>query len=236
MEILHDYQLWASFVSLTVLEVVLAIDNVVFLALAVEHLEKEQRRQARFIGTFLALFFRIAMLFGIVWLSSLDQPWINAFGFNLSVKDTMMLVGGLFLIHKATISIHDTIAGEDKKNYTTKAGSFFNAIMQVVMIDIIFSFDSVITAVGLTKNSYVIIAAMIISMIIMLLSSGFIVQFIKSNITFKVLALAFVMMIGVFLVAEGLGLHLPKGYIYFGIAFSLGVEIINTIVRKKGRL
>lgn len=233
MEWLTDYHLIASFLSLTALEIVLGIDNVVFIALVVGHLPKKEQQRARVSGLILALFFRIAMLFGIVWIISLKEPWLHIFDFDLSGKDLMMLGGGLFLLHKGTNSIHDELTGDTKEEYKAMKGGFYATIMQIVIIDMIFSFDSVITAVGLTEHIYVIIAAMTIAMIVMLVSSGYIADFIATHPTIKMLALSFVMMIGVFLIAEGLGFHVPKGYIYFGMAFSLGVEILNMLVRKK---
>ena len=233
MEWLADYHLWASFLSLTALEIVLGIDNVVFIALVVGHLPEEQRKKARTIGLTLALLMRIVMLFGIVWIISLKQPLFSIMGLSLSGKDLMMLGGGLFLLYKATSGIHDEVTGERKEEYRTFEGNFTSTIMQIVLIDLIFSFDSVITAVGLTEVIFVIIAAMTIAMIVMLVSSGFIADFIATHPTIKMLALSFVMMIGVFLVAEGLGFHVPKGYIYFGMAFSLGVEGLNMLARRR---
>ena len=233
MEFLTEPEIWASFLSLTALEIVLGIDNVVFIALVVGHLPKSQRQRARVIGLMLALFFRIAMLFGIVWIISLKEPCIHLFGLGLSGKDLMMMGGGLFLLHKATTSIHDEVTGDVKTELKEFTGGYSKTIFQIVLIDIIFSFDSVITAVGLTEQIYIIIAAMTIAMVVMLVSSGYIADFIASHPTIKMLALSFVMMIGVFLMAEGLGFHVPKGYIYFGMAFSLGVEILNMLVKKK---
>jgi predicted tellurium resistance membrane protein TerC len=233
MELLTNYALWASFFSLTALEIVLGIDNVVFIALIVSHLPRAQREKARVLGLSLALGMRIAMLFGIVWIIGLKAPWIQIFDLNFSGKDLMMLVGGLFLLHKATSSIHDEVTGDQKTELQEFKGGFASTILQIVFIDLIFSFDSVITAVGLTENIPVIVAAMTVAMIVMLASSGYISSFISKYPTIKMLAMSFVMMIGVLLVAEGFGMHVPKGYIYFGMAFSLGVELLNILVRKK---
>ena len=233
IEVLTDYQLWASFLSLTALEVVLGIDNVVFIALAVGHLPKHEQQKARLYGLGLALIFRIIMLGAIVWIMGLKQPWLNIFGMEFSGKDILMFAGGVFLLYKATTSIHEEVTGEIKAEYKMKTSSFFITILQIVVIDIIFSFDSVMTAIGLTEYIYVIIAAMTVAMIVMLVSSGYIAQFIAKHPTIKMLALSFVMMVGIFLCAEGLGFHVPKGYIYFGMAFSLSVETLNIFVRKK---
>ncbi len=233
MEFLTDYQLWASFLSLTALEIILGIDNIVFIALVVGHLPKEKRDKARYIGLSLALLFRIIMLLGIVWLIGMKEPWFEAFGLELSGKDLMMLGGGLFLLYKATDSIHEEVSDDTKSDLKKFTGGFMGTILQIVVIDLIFSFDSVITAVGITDQVYVIIAAMSVAMAVMLFASGMIADFIAKHPTLKMLALTFVMMIGVFLVAEGLGFHIPKGYIYFGMSFSLGVEMLNIMVRKK---
>lgn len=233
MDSLTDYSIWASFLSLTALEIILGIDNVVFIALLVGHLPKAQREKARVIGLSLALLFRIAMLFGIVWLIGLKEPWLDLFGNEFSGKDLLMLSGGMFLLYKATDSIHNEVTGDKKAAFKTFNGSFFRTIIQIVLIDLVFSFDSVITAVGISEHVWVIIAAMTIAMIVMLISSGFIGSFIETHPTIKMLALSFVMMIGVFLVAEGLGFHVPKVYIYFGMAFSLSVEVLNMMVRKR---
>lgn len=233
MEFLTDYGLIASLLSLTALEIVLGIDNVVFLALVVNHLPPEQRDRARVMGLTLALLFRIAMLFGLVWLIGLTKPLFSLLGTDFSGKSLMLLAGGLFLLYKATDSIHDEVTGDKKEGYKEFKGNFAGTIGQIVLIDLVFSFDSVITAVGITSNIYIIIAAMSIAMVVMLVSSGFITDFIDKHPTIKMLALSFVMMIGMLLVAEGLGLHVPRGYIYFAMAFSVLVETLNMLAKKK---
>lgn len=230
---LFDYSIWASFLSLTALEIILGIDNIVFLALLVGHLPQDKKDRARFIGLGLALFFRIAMLLGIVWIIGLKDPWFSILGKSLSGKDLMLFAGGVFLIYKATDSIHNEVTGDQKEEIKEFKGGVVSTILQIVLIDIVFSFDSVMTAVGITEQVGVIIAAMTVAMFVMLASSGFIADFITQHPTIKMLALSFVMMIGVLLVAEGLGFHVPKGYIYFGMAFSLGVEVLNMLVRRK---
>ncbi len=233
MDFLIDYSVWASFLSLTALEIVLGIDNVIFIALVVAHLPAAERDRARVIGISLAFFFRVAMLFGLVWIIGLKEPLLHLFGLGFSGKDLMLLAGGLFLLYKATDSIHDEATGDKVAEFKDFKGGFASTILQIVLIDIIFSFDSVITAVGVTEVIFVIIAAMTIAMIVMLVSSGFIAKFIDTHPTIKMLALSFLMMIGVFLIAEGLGFHVPKAYIYFAMAFSLGVEGLNMFVRRK---
>lgn len=233
MEFLTDYGLIASLLSLTALEIVLGIDNVVFIALVVGHLPPEQRDKARIIGLTLALIFRIAMLFGLVWLIGLTQPLFSLLGTDFSGKSLMLLAGGLFLLYKATDSIRDEVTGDKKEGYKEFKGAFVGTIGQIVVIDLVFSFDSVVTAVGITSNIYIIITAMSIAMVVMLVSSGFIAEFIDKHPTIKMLALSFIMMIGMLLVAEGLGLHVPRGYIYFAMAFSVLVEVLNMLVKEK---
>lgn len=231
MEFLTDYNVWASFITLSALEIVLGIDNVVFIALAVNHLEEPYRQRARVIGITLAMVMRIALLFSVVWLLGLKEPFLHLGGMAFSGKDLLMLAGGLFLIAKATSSIHEEVAGGTDANYGGVRAGFFYTVIQIIIIDFIFSFDSVITAVGMTTMIGVIIAAMVLAMIVMLFSSRVIADYIAAHPTLKMLALSFVMMIGVFLVAEGLGFHVPKGYIYFGMLFSLSVEALNMMVR-----
>lgn len=233
MELLLDYHLWVSFLTLASLEIILGIDNVVFVALLVGHLPDGQREKARIIGLTLALVMRIGLLMGVAWVIGLKEPILELFGHSFSGKDLLMLVGGGFLIYKATDSVHDEITGDKIEDCKTYTGGMMSVIMQVVFIDIIFSFDSVMTAVGLTESIPVIIAAMTVAMIVMIFSSGFIAGFIERFPTLKILALSFILLIGVFLVAEGFGVHVPKGYIYFAMAFSLGVEVLNLMSRKR---
>ena len=234
MEFFTDPVIIASFLSLTALEIVLGIDNIIFIALLVQHLPENQQKKARNIGIFLALFLRILMLFSIVWIIQLKEPFIELLGQPLSGKDLMMLAGGGFLIYKATSGIHEEITLELKENYSKFKGSLIATIFQIAVVDIVFSFDSIMTAVGITEQTYVIVFAMIISMIVMLVSSGKIAQFIKDYPTLKILALSFVMMIGLLLVADGFGFKVPKGYIYAAMGFSLLVEALN-ITRGKAK-
>lgn len=233
MEWFTDYSFWGALFSLTVLEIVLGIDNIIFIALIVSHLPQVAAKRARIIGLGLALFFRIAMLLGIVWIIGMTKPLVSAFGMSFSGQSLMLLAGGLFLIYTGTASIHQELAGDKDKPYRSFRGSFFGTISQIILIDIVFSFDSVITAVGITKDVYVIIAAMSIAMVVMLALSGYIATFIARHPTLKMLALAFVMMIGFLLVTEAFGTHVPRSYIYFGMAFSLGIEMLNIIVRHR---
>ncbi|SDD82566.1 Membrane protein TerC, possibly involved in tellurium resistance [Kordiimonas lacus] len=228
-----DYHVWVSFLTLTTLEIILGIDNVVFIALLVGHLPEGQRKRARMIGLTLALVMRILLLLGVAWIISLQTPWLTVFGQAFSGKDMLMLLGGGFLLYKGTNSIHDEVTGDYKEEIKAVTGGMAAVILQVVFIDIIFSFDSVMTAVGMTKVIPVIVAAMTVAMLVMMFSSGYIASIIERFPTLKILALSFIMLIGVFLVAEGLGFHVPKGYIYFAMAFSLGVETLNLLRRRR---
>jgi predicted tellurium resistance membrane protein TerC len=231
MDFLLDYNLWVSFLTLASLEIILGVDNVVFIALVVEHLEEKQAKKARTLGLILALVARIILLLGVSWIIGLKEPFFELFDHSFSGKDILMLFGGGFLLYKGSNSIHDEITGDKEREYKAYSGALLAVVAQIVVIDIIFSFDSVMTAVGLTNNIGVIIAAMTVAMAVMLFSASYISDFIAKFPTLKILALAFILLIGVFLVAEGLGQHIPKGYIYFSMAFALGVEVVNLLVR-----
>lgn len=233
MEFLTDYTLIASFFSLTLLEIVLGIDNIVFLALLVQHLPDGERVKARNIAIVLAFVMRLALLFGVAWVISLTKPFISIFDHSFSGKDLMMFAGGLFLIAKATSHIHEMFSHEKEVKYGGFTKGFVATIFQAVMIDIVFSFDSVITAIGITKVIPIIIAAMAIAMIFMLFSVRLISDFVKRYPTLKVLALCFILLIGILLMTEGFGLHIPRGYIYSAMAFSMFVETINILAGKR---
>jgi predicted tellurium resistance membrane protein TerC len=222
-----------TFITLSGLEIVLGIDNLIFIALVVQNLPKTYRRKARIIGLVLALVIRGLMLLGASWIMSLTHPILTVSGFGLSFKDLMLLGGGLFLIAKATFEMHADMAGEAEQKEIVAANGFFNAVLQIAFIDFVFSFDSIITAVGMTSNLEVIFAAILVSMAVMLFASGYISEFLQQYPTFKMLALAFILMIGVLLMAEGLHFHFPRQYVYVAFAFSIFVEIMNTIASKK---
>jgi len=228
----------ASLFTLTALEIVLGIDNIVIIAIISNALPEHQRDRARVIGLALALITRLLLLFSLSWLASLTAPLFQVFGQPFSGRDLIMLAGGLFLIVKATREIHEAMeeasASEDNPR---RVGSFRSAIAQIVLLDIVFSFDSVITAVGMANQLWVMSAAVIIAVIVMLVASGPIVRFIHANPSVKMLALAFVMLIGFALVAEGMEFHVPKGYLYFAMAFSVLVEGLNIAIarRRRGR-
>ena len=226
----------ASFATLTFLEIILGIDNIVFLAMAVHRLDQRQRSTGRRIGLTLAMVLRIAMLGGLVWLTRLNVELFTAFGRAMSVKDLVLIGGGLFLLAKGTTEIHDAIEG-GRREETPKGGhaKLLSVILQIGMINIIFSIDSVVTAVGMTSNLPVMIAAVVASTLVMLFAARPVGDFIHHRPTTKLLALAFILLIGIALVADGVGFHLPRGYLYFAIAFSLFVEMLNIAHRRAGR-
>lgn len=222
-----------SFLTLSLLEIVLGIDNLIFIALVVQKLPKEFADKARYIGLMLAMVMRIAMLLGIAWIMSLTKPLFTINELGISVKDLLLLAGGIFLIIKSTMEMHSDISGYHEDKEIVVRQRFASAIMQIVIIDLVFSFDSVITAVGMTSNIPVIVAAMVVAMIAMLVSSAHIANFLKRFPTFKMLALSFILMIGVLLIAEGLHFHVPRAYIYFAFSFSILVEALNSLAKAK---
>jgi predicted tellurium resistance membrane protein TerC len=225
---------WVALVTLTALEIVLGIDNIIFIAILVDRLPPEQRRKARLIGLGLAMLTRIALLFSLAWLASLTAPWITVAGHEFSGRDAVLMAGGLFLFYKATTEIQGVVEGDDEEGaVAAKAGrSFALTIAQIAVIDVVFSLDSVITAVGMANDLAVMVLAIVIAVLFMMAASGSISDFVARNPTLKVLALSFLILIGVALVGEGLDMHIPKGYIYFAMAFSVGVEMLNTRRRR----
>jgi predicted tellurium resistance membrane protein TerC len=223
----------SSLLSLTALEIILGIDNVVVIALIIQHLKKPKREKARKTGLTLALGLRILLLLSIAWVLSLTKPFFHALGRDFSGKDMLLVVGGIFLIYKAVTAIHEMFTDEDEQELRDSKGSMFYTIAQIMFIDLIFSFDSVITAVGLTTNIPIIIVAMTIAMLIMLFFTGFVSEFIQKYPTIKTLALSFILLIGVLIVGEGFGAHVARSYVYFAMAFSGIVEAINILIKKK---
>jgi len=233
LELLTDPQVWASFVTLCVMEIVLGIDNIVFISVVVSRLPEQQAARARQIGLGLALVFRVALLLVLSWLIGLTAPVFSAFGEEFSWRDLILIGGGLFLLVKATKEIHNEIEHEEA-DLTRKAGtSFASIIAQVVVIDMVFSVDSIITAIGMAEHVEVMIAAVLVAIAVMYAASGPISSFVKHNPTTKMLALAFLLLIGVALIADGLGFHIPRGYIYFSMAFAAIVEIFNVMARRR---
>jgi len=236
-DFLADPGTWVvALVTLTVLEIVLGIDNIVFISILVGKLPAALQDRARIIGLSLAMVMRIALLFTISWIIGLTAPWFDLFGFEFSGRDLILIGGGLFLLGKATFEIHDRLEGaEHGAGATSGTASFASVIAQILALDLVFSLDSVITAVGMAEDLWVMVTAVIIAVGVMLLSSGAISRFVNEHPTVKMLALSFLLLIGMSLVAEGFEFHIPKGYIYFAMGFSIFVELLNLRVRGRGR-
>jgi len=233
--LLSDPAVWASFLTLTVMEIVLGIDNIVFISVIINRLPDHQAEQARRLGLALALIFRIVLLLFLTWIIGLKAGLFTAFGHEFSWRDIILIAGGFFLIYKATDELHEEIEGETEEMSAAKlATATFGVIIgQIVIIDMVFSVDSIITAIGMAEHVEVMIAAVIVAIAVMFVASGFIADFIRQHPTTKVLALAFLLLIGVSLVADGLGFHIPRGYIYAAMGFSVLVESINILARRK---
>lgn len=222
-----------SFLTLSLLEIVLGIDNLIFIALVAGQLPDHMRLKVRVIGLGLALFMRVGMLFGLSWIMQLTEPVLSVYGLDLSWRDLLLLVGGLFLIWKATHEIHMDMVPSDERKAMGAKKTYRGAITQIVLIDLVFSFDSIITAVGLSNNLYVMVSAVMVAMLVMLIASGSISGFLERHPTFKMLALTFIMLIGVILVADGLHFHIPKAYIYCSFAYACAIEALNIWGAKK---
>jgi len=233
IELLTDPNAWAALLTLTALEIVLGIDNVVFISILAGKLPPEQQARARRLGLGLAMFIRIGLLFSIVWIIRLTAPLFTVLEQEISGRDLILLVGGLFLLAKSTHEIHQKLEGEPGEISMRTAASFSRVIVQILLLDIVFSLDSVITAVGMVDQIAVMVAAVVIAVGFMLVFAGPISSFVERHPTVKMLALSFLLLIGFALIAEGLDQHIPKGYIYFAMAFSLGVETLNLRLRRK---
>jgi predicted tellurium resistance membrane protein TerC len=233
---MFDLDTLLSLLTLTGLEIVLGIDNIVVIAIIAATLPVQQRDKARVIGLALAMITRLLLLFTIAWIAGLTAPWIEVAGTTFSGRDILMLGGGLFLIVKAVREMHDAVEEASTPGHQRRAGTFAGALAQIVMLDIVFSFDSVITAVGMAREIWVMATAIVIAVGIMLVASRPIVRFIHLHPSVKMLALAFVLLIGLALVADGMGFHIPKGYLYFAMLFSVFVEGLNiTLARRRHR-
>ena len=233
VELLLDPQVWAAFLTLTALELVLGIDNVIFISILVEKLPAEKRELARRIGLFAALFMRIGLLLVLSWLVGLTEPIISVANTDFSGRDLVLLLGGLFLLWKSVGEIHETMEGAHDSAGRPVAHSFGVVILQIMLIDIVFSLDSIITAIGMVEQISVMVAAVMVSVGLMMIFAKAIGEFVSAHPTIKMLALAFLVVIGVVLIAEGLGHHVPKGYIYSAMAFSVTVEMLNLRMRKR---
>lgn len=234
MEFLMDPGLWVGLITLIILEIVLGIDNLVFIAILAEKLPPEQRDKARVVGLSLALFMRLGLLFAISWLVTLTKPLITVFDWTFSGRDLILLFGGLFLVYKAVTELHEKIEGKPELKVATNVvyAGFTAVVAQIVVLDAVFSLDSVITAIGMVDNIYVMMAAMIVAMAVMLLASKPLTSFVNRHPTVVILCLSFLLLIGISLIAEGFGFHIPKGYIYSGIGVAIVIEAFNQFTQR----
>jgi len=233
MDLLSDPQTWVSFLTLVVLEIVLGIDNIIFLSVLVERLPKIQRGSARILGLGFAMLTRVALLFSITWLATLRNPLFRALGTDVSGRDLILFAGGVFLIVKTVMELRDMLKGKVRGRKPGVMNSFLMIILQIGIIDIVFSLDSVFTAVGLAKHIEVMVAAIVISVLVMMVVSAGVSRFIDRYPTIKVLALAFLVLVGAALIADSLELDIPQGYLYFAMAFAAAVEWINIRLRRR---
>ncbi|WP_129774828.1 TerC family protein [Peristeroidobacter soli] len=233
MEFLTDPQVWLAFLTLTALEIVLGIDNIIFISILVGRLPPEQRARGRTFGLALAMITRILLLLSITWVMGLSAELFSLFGRGVSGRDLILFGGGLFLLAKSTLEIHGSLEGESEQHEAKGSATFMSTIVQIAIIDIVFSLDSVITAVGMADHVEVMIAAVIVAVLMMMFLAGPIGDFVDRHPTIKMLALSFLILIGMALIGEGVGFHIPKGYIYFAMAFSVAVELLNMQLRKR---
>ena len=233
MEFLTDPQVWLAFLTLTALEIVLGIDNIIFISILVGRLPEAERPRGRTIGLALAMITRILLLLSITWVMGLSAELFSVAGRGISGRDLILFGGGLFLLAKSTLEIHTSLEGESEHREAKGRATFGAVIVQIAIIDIVFSLDSVITAVGMADHVEVMIAAVIVAVLVMMFLAGPISDFVDRHPTIKMLALSFLILIGVALIGEGLGFHIPKGYIYFAMAFSVAVELLNMQLRKR---
>ena len=232
MEWIINPEIWIALLTLTALEIVLGIDNIIFISILSEKLPEDQQDRGRQVGLLLAMLMRIALLFSLSWLVGLTEPLFTLFGFEVTGRAVILIGGGLFLLGKATFEIHDKLESDSGHSSAGVKATFGAVIVQIVLLDIVFSLDSVLTAVGMVNEVGVMVAAVVIAVMIMLIASGPISRFVNDRPTLKILALSFLLLVGVSLIAEGLEFTIPKGYIYFAMFFSLFVEILNQQLRK----
>ena len=236
MELITSPEAWIAFATLTALELVLGIDNIIFISILVDKLPAEKREIARRIGLFMAMFMRIGLLLVLSWIVGLVEPMLTVFGHEVSGRDAILLLGGLFLIWKSTTEIHQTLEGAEDGHATSSKSTLFSVIFQIMVIDMVFSLDSIITAVGMVDQVEIMIAAVMTSVALMMVFARGIGEFVSNHPTIKMLALSFLVVVGVVLIAEGFEHHIPKGYVYFAMAFSVCVEMLNIRLRKKSSL
>jgi predicted tellurium resistance membrane protein TerC len=228
-----DPQAWIALITLTAIEIVLGIDNIIFITILVSRLPHRERGKARVLGLGLAMVTRILLLLSLTWVMRLTTPFLSILDRGVSGRDLILIGGGLFLLWKSTIEIHRSLEGEEEAKTTQALVSFMGILTQIAVLDIIFSLDSVITAVGLANDVAVMILAIVVAVVVMMFSSRGIGEFVDRHPTIKMLALSFLVLIGVTLIAEGFGLHIPKGYVYFAMSFSVAVEMLNMNIRKR---
>ena len=231
---INNPEAWVALATLTVLEIVLGIDNIVFISILSDKVAPEERAKARKLGLAIAMLTRIGLLFSIVWVMRLTAPLFTVFGHDLSGRDLILIIGGLFLIYKATREIHEKLEGEAHARSATGPATLRSVIIQIAILDLVFSLDSVITAVGMAEDVGVMIAAVIVAVAFMMIAAGPVANFVSRHPTVKMLALSFLLLIGMSLIGEGFGMHIPKGYIYFAMGFSVFVEMLNLWMSKKG--
>jgi len=236
MELITSPEAWIAFATLTALELVLGIDNIIFISILVDKLPPEKREIARRIGLFMAMFMRIGLLLVLSWIVGLVEPMFTVLGHEVSGRDAILLLGGLFLIWKSTTEIHQTLEGAEDGHSTSSKSTLFSVIFQIMVIDMVFSLDSIITAVGMVDQVEIMIAAVMTSVALMMVFARGIGEFVSNHPTIKMLALSFLVVVGVVLIAEGFEHHIPKGYVYFAMAFSVCVEMLNIRLRKKSSL
>jgi len=227
-----DPQVWIALATLTGLEIVLGIDNIVFISILVGKLPKHKQPRARTLGLGLAMIMRIILLFSLTWIMGLTNPLFTILAQGISGRDIILIAGGLFLLAKSTLEIHNKLEREEGRASGRIPSSYAGVLIQIMLLDLVFSLDSVITAIGMSNRLFVMVAAVVIAVIFMMLASGTISRFVERHPTIKVLALSFLLLIGIALIGDGLDLHIPKGYIYFAMAFSVFVEMINLRIRR----
>ena len=233
MHWITDPQAWMALATLTALEIVLGVDNIIFISILTGKLQHRRQQKARIIGLGLAMISRIFLLFSLTWIMGLTKPLLTIMNHEISGRDIILIAGGLFLLAKSTLEIHQKLEGTETPVPRRAAVSFVGVLIQIMLLDIIFSFDSVITAIGMANQLAIMVAAVIIAVLFMMISAGSISGFVEGHPTVKVLALSFLLLIGVALIADGFDLHIPKGYIYFAMAFSVFVEMINLRIHKR---
>ena len=235
LELLTDPQVWIAFLTLTALELVLGIDNIIFISILVDKLPPERREFARKIGLAMAMIMRIGLLLVLAWIVGLVEPLFTVLGQEISGRDLILILGGLFLVYKSTTEIHGSMEGEEGTTAAAVKATFTAVILQIMVVDLVFSLDSIITAVGMVDDVRIMIIAVVLSVALMMVFAGPIGRFVSDHPTIKMLALSFLVVVGIVLIAEGFDNHVPKGYIYFAMAFSLAVEVLNINARKRAK-